>query len=292
LWILDTETAWKVTWSRFSYLKWDLALLQFAIVQHTFSVLWNTEILKKIITENWLNVVCKPFLPIIPPVFIKQEVMQRMARLEPKDERYCFDEDWQCLVWSAEHTLWPIHMDELLNESNFPIRYIWYSTAFRREAGSYWKDVKWILRQHQFDKLEMESFCLPENSVEEQNFFVAVQSYLVSSLWLPHQIVHICTWDMWWPDTRQFDIETWMPWQNRYRETHTSDLMWDYQSRRLNIKVKRDNWDKQLVHMNDWTAFAIWRILIAIMENNQQEDWTIIVPEVLRKYVWKDVITN
>lgn len=289
-WLLDIETASKVCWSRFSYIKWDLVKLQFAIVQFVFNTLTDESILKKIISENNLNVDSKPFVPVVPPVIIKQEVMKKMWRFEPKDERYCLDEDSQVFVWSAEHSLWPIHMNETIDEQNLPIRYIGYSTSFRREAWSYWKDVKWILRQHQFDKLEMESFALPEKWLDEQNFFVAIQEYLMQQLELPYQVLICCTWDMWTVDYRHIDIETWMPWQWKYRETHSSDYMTDYQSRRLEIRVKRKDWSKDFVHMNDATAFAIWRILIAIIENNQQQDWTIKVPSVLTRFVGKEII--
>lgn len=289
-WLLDIETASKVSWSRFSYIKWDLVKLQFAIIQFVFNTLTDENILKKIISDNKLNIESKPFVPVVPPVIIKQEVMKKMWRFEPKDERYCLDEDSQVFVWSAEHSLWPIHMNETIDEQDLPIRYIWYSTSFRREAWSYWKDVKWILRQHQFDKLEMESFVVPEKWLEEQNFFVAIQEYLMQQLELPYQVLICCTWDMGSVDYRHIDIETWMPWQWKYRETHSSDYMTDYQSRRLEIRVKRKDWSKEFVYMNDATAFAIWRILIAIIENNQQQDWTIKVPSVLERFVGKERI--
>jgi len=178
-----------------------------------------------------------------------------------------------------------MYMDETLKENDFPLRYIGFSTAFRREAGSYGKDTKGILRVHQFDKLEMESFSLPENSLKEQDFIVAIQEYLMQSLKLPYQVVAICTGDMGGPDYRQIDIETWMPGQNKYRETNTSDLMNDYQSRRLNTKVKRSDGKTEFVHMNDATAFAIGRTLIAVIENGQQADGSVVVPEALRKYM-------
>lgn len=289
-WLLDIETASKVSGSRFSYIKWDLVKLQFAIVHFVMDVLTDESILKKIIDDNNLNIDSKPFVPVIPPVIIKQEVMKKMWRFDPKDERYCLDEDSQVFVWSAEHSLWPIHMNETIEEKDLPIRYIWYSTSFRREAWSYWKDVKGILRQHQFDKLEMESFVVPEKWLDEQNFFVAIQEYLMQQLELPYQVLICCTWDMWTVDFRHIDIETWMPWQWKYRETHSSDYMTDYQSRRLDIRVKRKDWSKDFVHMNDATAFAIWRILIAIIENNQQKDWTIKVPSVLTRFVGKEFI--
>ncbi len=288
--LIDTERAAKVVWSRFSYLKWDLALMQFALIQHVFSILTNQEILEDIIKKNNIKVSSKPFTPIVPPILIKPSSFEKMARLEPKEERYHIPSDDLYLIGSAEHTLWAMHMDETFDEKELPVRYIGYSTSMRREAWSSWKDVRWILRQHQFDKLEMESFCLPEDSLEEQNLLVAVQEYLLKSLNLPHQVVICCTWDMWTADARHIDVETWMPWQGKYRETHSADLMTDYQSRRLNIKVKRLDWQRELVHMNDATAFAIWRTLIAIMENYQQKDWTILIPEVLRKYVHKDII--
>ena len=165
-----------------------------------------------------------------------------------------------------------------------------FSSAFRREAGSYGKDTRGILRVHQFDKLEMESFVPPEFSRQEQDFFVAIQEYMMQALRLPYQVVSICSGDMGGPDARQIDIETWMPGQNRHRETHTADSMTDYQARRLNTKVRRRNGELEFVHMNDATAFAIGRILIAIMENYQQKDGSIKVPEALQKYLNFDTI--
>lgn len=290
LWLIDLERATKVVAPRFSYLKWDLVLMQFWLMQYVMEILTNEELLKKIIEKNNLNISSKPFIPVVPPIFINPDAFLKMARMEPKDERYYIPSDNLFLIWSAEHTLWAMHMNEVFNEKDLPIRYIWYSTSLRREAWASWKDTKWIIRQHQFDKLEMESFSLPENSIDEQNFLVAIQEYLMQSLNIPYQVIMCCTWDMWWPDARHLDIEAWMPWQWKYRETHSADLMTDYQSRRLNIKVKREDWKKELVHMNDATAFAIWRTLIAIMENYQQKNWKIKVPDILKKYLNKDFI--
>lgn len=283
--IIDIERAVKVSGSRFSYLKGEAALLEFALIQHALSVLTNENTLKEIIKKNNLDVSDRPFIPVVPPVLIKPEPMQRMARLEPREERYHTPADDLYLVGSAEHTLGAMYMDETLKEEDMPLRFIGFSTAFRREAGSYGKDTKGILRVHQFDKLEMESFSLPENSFKEQDFIVAIQEYLMQSLKLPYQVVAICTGDMGGPDYRQIDIETWLPGQNRYRETNTSDLMNDYQSRRLNTKVKRKDGNTEFVHMNDATAFAIGRTLIAILENGQQADGSVVIPEVLRKYM-------
>ena len=128
----------------------------------------------------------------------------------------------------------------------------------------------------------MESFTVPEDSIKEQDFIIAIQEYLMQSLEIPYQVVAICTGDMGGPDVRQIDIEVWMPSQNRYRESHTSDYMADYQARRLNTKVRRKNNELQFVHMNDATAFAIGRTLIAILENYQQKDGSVLVPKVLQ----------
>ena len=288
---IDKKKAAEVTWARFYYLKWDLVLLQYALINFTFSVLTSEDILSKIIKENNLKVSSKPFRPIIPPLMINYETMDKMWRLHPMDDRYCHPEDNQALIWSAEHTLGPIHMWETLEEDDLPVRYFANTPAFRREAWTYWKDSRWIFRVHQFDKIEMESFTTKDNGEEEQKFIVAIQEYLVKSLGLPYQVMNICSWDIWKPDYRQFDIECFFPWQDSYRETHTSDYMTDFQSASLGIKVQRNSWEKENIHMNDATAFALWRILAAIMENYQTKDGDIVIPEVLRPYMWwKDMI--
>ncbi len=290
--IIDTKKASEVSGARFNYLKGEAALLEFAIVQYVFSVLTNKEIIATIAKSVSTGLSTNTFVPVVPPVMIRPEIYVRMARLDPgqEEERFHMPNDNLYLIGSAEHTLGPIHMDEIIDEKKLPIRYIGFSTAFRREAGSYGKDTKGILRVHQFDKLEMESFSTPETSRQEQDFFVAIQEYLLQGLKLPYQVISVCTGDMGGPDARQIDMETWMPGQNRYRETHTSDLMTDYQSRRLNTKVRRQDGTTELEHMNEATAFAIGRILIAILENYQQADGSVLIPEVLQKYLGLDKI--
>ncbi|MBI4993729.1 serine--tRNA ligase [Candidatus Wolfebacteria bacterium] len=292
--VIDVKTASEVSGSRFNYLKGGLAMLEFAIVQYVFSVLTNKEIVKKIAQKISPDFPDKVFTPVVPPVMIKPEIYVKMARLDPgqEEERFHLPNDNLYLVGSAEHTLGPIHMDKIIPEADLPLRYVGFSTAFRREAGSYGKDTRGILRVHQFDKIEMESFCLPELSVKEQDFFVAIQEYLLQELKLPYQAVAVCAGDMGGPDARQIDIETWMPGQNRYRETHTADLMTDYQARRLNTKIRRTDNSTEFIHMNDGTAFAIGRILIAIMENYQQKDGSILMPEVLQKYLGFEKISK
>lgn len=275
--IIDTTRAAKVSGTRFAYLKGDAVLLEFALVRLAF---------EELIKEK--------FIPVVPPVIVRPEILEKMARLTEadKDERYYLQQDDMYLIGSAEHTLGPLHMDEVIPESKLPIRYVGFSTSFRREAGSYGKDTKGILRVHQFDKIEMETFSLPEKSVKEQDFIVSLQERMMQALVIPYQVVMICAGDMGAPDVRQIDIESWIPSEGKYRETHTSDLMGDYQSRRLNTKVQRKDGKTEFVHMNDATAFAVGRTIIAILENYQQKDGSVMVPEVLRPYVGKEKITN
>lgn len=291
--IIDKERAANVSGARFAYIKGDLALLQFALIQFAFDTVTTEDTLKVIIEEAGLDVSSKPFVPVVPPAMVKPEVLNRMGRLEPKEDRYYLQEDDLYLAGSAEHALGPMHMDEVFTENEMPVRYLGYSTSFRREAGTYGKDTKGILRMHQFDKLEMETFCLPEVSRQEQDLLVAIQEYMMRRLKIPYQVISVSTGDMGKPDHRQIDINSWMPGQDTYRETHTSDLMTSFQSRRLNIKVARNDGKKELVHMNDATLFAIGRTLIAIIENYQQEDGTIRIPDVLQKYMGgKNVISK
>jgi len=289
--IIDTETAGEVASSRFVYLKGDLVLLQFALIQMCLEILTNKETLTKITSNAGLSIVPKEFIPVIPPVFIRPLVQVKMARYMTPEDHYLFPNDDLMLIGSAEHTLGSMHMNKIFEESELPIRYAGYSTAFRREAGTAGKDTNGILRQHQFDKLEMEVFSLPENSIQEQNFLVAIQEHVLQTLGLPYQVVAICTGDMGFPDTRQIDIETWMPGQNKYRETHSADGVGGFQARRLNTRVRRSDGRIEPVHMNDATVVAIGRILIAIMENYQQADGTVKIPEVLQKYLGKNIIS-
>ncbi len=288
--VINTEKAGEISGARFAYIMGDLALLQFALVDLVFKTLSSRSTLDAIAKEANLDVSTKPFIPVVPPVMMRANVMGRMARLQPIDDRYYFEKDDLVFVGSAEHTLGPLHMDEIIEEAKLPIRYIGYSTAFRREAGAAGKDTRGILRLHQFDKLEMESFVRPEDGYREQDFFVAIQEHLMRQLNLPYRVMLVCAGDQGAPDHRQYDIDTWMPGQDAYRETQTSDYMGGYQARRLNTRVRNALGDLSHVHMNDATAFAIGRTLIAIMENYQLADGTIRVPETLIPYVGKEIL--
>lgn len=288
--LIDIERAAKVSGTRFFYLQGDLVKMEFAIVQWVLSLLTDESFLAGIIKKNNLTVSPRPFLPIVPPVIVRTESMARMARLEPREERYLLPEDDQVLVGSAEHALGSMHMDECFAESDLPKRYIGFSSAFRREAGSYGKDTRGMLRVHQFDKLEMESFTVAGEGIAEQDFFVAIQEELMQALKLPYRIVICCTGDMGGPDARHIDLETWMPGEGKYRETHSADYMTDYQARRLATRVKLAG-GTEFVHMNDATALAIGRTLVAILENYQNEDGSIRVPDILQPFIGQHTIT-
>lgn len=291
--LIDTEKSAEVSGARFAYIKGDLVMMQFALIQWVMSILQNSNTIQDIANQAGLgNISYKSYIPVLPPVLMKPEVMNRMGRLDPIDDRYQTTEDGLMLVGSAEHTLGPLHMGEILDHRDLPLRYVGYSTAFRREAGTYGKDMKGILRLHQFDKIEIEVFSDKDSGFAEQDLILAIQEYLMQQLKLPYQVVLKCTGDMGIPDIRAMDIETWLPGQNQYRETHTSDYMGDFQARRLQTRYKDSEGNKHFVHMNDATVFAIGRILIAIMENYQQADGSIIIPKVLRAYFNKDIITK
>jgi len=282
---LDKERAAKVSGSRFAYVQGDMVKLQFAIIQFVMNTLSDEAKVKEIAEKAGVEVSTKPFMPILPPLMIRTEMYDAMDRLEPRDQRYKIDGDELWLQGSAEHVLGSMHANETFNEADLPIRYIGYASSFRREAGTYGKDMEGILRMHQFDKLEMESFTTGDDGLKEHLLFVAIQEYLLTQLELPYQVIQKCTFDIGKPNAIGVDMETWMPGQNKYRETHSADYMTDYQARRLNTRVRRQSGDLELVHTNDATAFALGRIMIAIIENGQTVDGKVRVPAVLQSYL-------
>lgn len=273
--LIDVERAGKVSGSRFGYLKNEAAMLEFALVRLALDVLSK---------EN--------FKPIVPPVMVRPESLQGMGYIdsEPeREERYYFEKDNLYLVGTSEQSIGPMHMGEVLDESQLPLRYAGFSSCFRREAGSYGKDTKGILRVHQFDKIEMFSFCRPEDSVKEHELIISMEEKLMRKLELPYRLMRLCSVDFAKPSSATYDIETWLPGQNngqgQYRETHSSSNCTDFQTRRLNIRYKNPTTGKaEYVHALNGTAFAIGRIIIAILENYQQSDGSVEVPKVLRDF--------
>ena len=281
---IDKERAAKVAGSRFAYVKGDLALLWFALLNFAFSVVTNEDTLRKIIDENNLDVSSKPFTPVLPPAVARTDAYDATARLNKEEQTYKLADDDLWLNASAEHTMAPMYLGEILDEAALPIRYIGYTTAFRREAGTYGKDMEGIFRLHQFNKLEMESFTTGETSLQEHLLMVAIQEHLMQQLELPYRVVLKCTADIGGPNARGVDIDTWLPGQGKYRETHTADLITDYQARRMQTRVRRTGGDVEMAHTNDATAFSE-RPMIAILENYQNEDGTIRVPKVLQPFM-------
>jgi seryl-tRNA synthetase len=283
---IDKERAAKVSGSRFAYLKGDLVRLQFAIIQYVMQTLGDEQIIKKLIDDNNLQLSSKPFTPVLPPAVLRTEPYEASARLNAEEVTYKLEQDDLWLNASAEHTLCTMYWNEILPEAELPIRYIGYSTSFRREAGTYGKDADGIFRMHQFDKLEMEVFSTPETGLQEHLLLVAIQEYLVQQLGIPYQLLQKCTADIGKPNARGIDLECWLPGQGQYRETHTADYMTDYQARDLKIRTKRTADGRiDLVHTNDATAFALGRTMIAILENYQTADGNIDLPEVLKPFM-------
>lgn len=264
--LIDIERAAKVSGPRFYYLKNEAAELEFALIKYTLDV---------VKTED--------FKAIIPPILIKEDIAWGSGHFEAiNDDAYHMKNDRMVAVGTSEQSILPYFSGEVV--SDLPQRFVGFSTCLRREAGSYGKDVKGILRAHQFDKLEMFSFCKPEDSSKEHELIVSLEEKIVSGLGLPYQIVTVCTGDLGLPCAKTIDLEIWMPGQERYRETHSSSNCTDFQARRLNIKYK-DGDKSGFVHTLNGTAVAIGRMLIAIMENCQQEDGSIKIPESLQKYL-------
>ena len=267
--LIDVKRAAKTSGTRFGFLKREAALMEFAIINFVF--------------ENLLG---EDFIPIVPPVMIKPEMMRGMGYVERGGEEiYFVEKDNLYLIGTAEQIIGPMHADETLEEKELPKRYAGFSSCFRREAGSYGKDTKGILRVHQFDKVEMFIFCQPEESKKEHQLLLSIEEKLMQALKLPYRVIQICTGDLGDPAAAKYDIEAWMPSENRYRETHSTSNCTDFQARRLNIRYRDKSGKLNFVHTINGTAFAIGRILIAIIENYQQRDGSILIPPVLQPYL-------
>ncbi len=274
--IIDIERASKVSGARFAYLKGDAVLLELALVQFAMETLTK-----------------EGFTPVMTPDLIKKETMQGLGYMENggDEDMFMIPSDDLVLVGTAEHALVPMHREEILDKKDLPKRYVGFGSAFRREAGSYGKDTRGILRVHQFHKVEMVSYVEKGKDDEEHEYLLSLEERFFQSLDIPYQVVKMCTGDLGFPAARKYDIEAWMPAQNKYREVTSVSTVTDFQSRRLKIRY-RDGNSTEFAYVLNGTAFAIGRTLIAIVENYQQEDGTVVVPEVLRKYIGKDVIKS
>jgi seryl-tRNA synthetase len=290
---LDKERAAKVSGSRFAYIKGDLFKLEFALLTWLTDLLTDEKTLRKIADDAGLKEVsAKPFIPILPPLMLKTEMYDAMDRLEPREDRYKIEGEELWLQGSAEHVLGSMHANETLDAKDLPLRYLGFATSFRKEAGTYGKDMEGIIRMHQFDKVEMESLTQRDDGLSEHQFLVAIQEYILQQLKLPYQKLRKCTFDIGKPNASGVDMEVWLPGQQKYRETHTADYMTDYQARRLQTRVKATRSAEglqtehtSLAHTNDATALAMGRGMVAIIENYQTKDGEVRVPEVLQPYM-------
>jgi seryl-tRNA synthetase len=270
--VIDMERAAKVSGARFAYLKGDLVLLQFALVRLGLDVVMG-----------------KGYRPVVPPVLVREEAMYGTGFF-PTDRAQIYETtDGECLVGTSEVSLAAMHMEEFLDVERLPLRYAGYSTCFRREAGAAGRDTRGILRVHQFDKLEMFSFCLPEQAAFEHELILSAEEDILRLLGLPYRVVNIAAGDLGAPAAQKLDCEAWLPGQQRYREVTSCSNCTDYQARRLNCRYRSEKGPRFVYTLNG-TGIAIGRTIIAIMENYQQADGSVAVPEVLRPFMGKDLI--
>jgi seryl-tRNA synthetase len=267
--LIDTKRAAKVSGSRFGFIKREAALIELGLINFALDVLLK-----------------EGFVLVIPPVLIKPEMMEGMGYLERgKEEMYFIEKDNLLLVGTSEQIIGPMHADEIFEGKELPKRYVGFSSCFRREAGSYGKDTRGVFRVHQFDKLEMFIFSTPKESKKEHEYMLSLEEKFMQALQIPYQVVNICSGDLGDPTDAKYDIEAWIPSQKRYRETHSTSNCTDFQARRLNIRFRGKDGKLHFVHTLNGTALAMGRMIIAIMENYQQKDGTILVPKVLQKYL-------
>jgi seryl-tRNA synthetase len=271
---LDLGRAAKVSGARFAYLKGEGALLEFALVRYAIDI-----------------AMAHGHVPVIPPVLVREEAMYGTGFL-PTDEQQIFltrDDDLY-LVGTSEVPLAALHMDELLDESQLPLRYVGYSPCFRREAGTHGKDTRGILRVHQFEKVELFSFVHPDRSDEEHQRILAIEEEVFSGLELHAQVVDIPVGDLGASAARKFDLEAWMPGQGSYREVTSCSNTTDYQARRLRARIRVAGGENILVHTLNGTALAVQRAIIALVEQHQRADGTVVVPERLRPYLGRETL--
>lgn len=271
--ILDIARAAKTSGARFTFLKSEAVLLEMALIDYA---------MRKLISEG--------FIPARPPDLVNRITVMGTGYLPVGEEEVYKTQDDLYLIATAEQPLVGMHQDEVLDGKALPLRYVGFASAFRREAGSYGKDTRGILRVHQFDKVEMVSFVEPENSDKEHEYLLSLEENIMTELGLSYQIVKMCSGDLGMQAARKYDIETYMPGQQKYRETHSTSNCTDFQSRRLNIKYKKEDGTAELVHTLNGTAIAIGRTIIAILENYQRADGSVEIPKVLQPFMGMEVI--
>ena len=268
---IDTERGAKVAGARSYYLTGPGALLELALVNYAISQATKAG-----------------FIPVIPPVLVNPPAMEGTGFLGQAAENvYHIEKDDVYLVGTSEVPLAAYHMDETLDATKLPLRYTGYSPCFRREAGSYGKDTRGIIRVHQFEKVEMFIFCKPEDAKEEHKRLLRWEKDFLDAMELPYRVIDIASGDLGSSANRKFDIEAWIPTQNAYREVTSTSNCTEFQARRLNIRMKDENGTRPLATLNG-TLVAVPRMIVAILENNQNADGSVNVPKALQPYIGKE----
>jgi seryl-tRNA synthetase len=272
--LIDMEAGARVAGSRFAYLKGPLVLLEFALVR------WALELLGE-----------KGFEPVIPPVLVREEALYGTGFLPDTEQQiYALPEDELYLAGTSEVPLASLHAGQILSDDQLPIRYAGFSPCFRREAGAAGKDTRGIFRVHQFDKVEMFSFVRPEESQDEHERLLATEEEILQALEIPYRVVNIAVNDLGASAAKKYDLEAWLPGQERFRELTSTSNTTDFQARRLDVRYRPEGGVRQ-VHTLNGTAVAVGRTIIAIVENHQQDDGTVAVPSVLHGFGAPEVIT-
>jgi seryl-tRNA synthetase len=268
---IDVERGAKVSGSRFYYLTGVGALLEFALVNYAIS-----------------SAAKNGFIPVIPPVLVKPAAMEGTGFLGQAAENvFHLEKDDFYLVGTSEVPLAAYHMDEIIDAKKLPLRYSGYSSCFRREAGTYGKDTRGIIRVHQFDKVEMFSFCKPEEAQKEHLRLLEWEKDFLKAMEVPFRVIDVASGDLGSSAARKFDCEAWIPTQNAYREVTSTSNCTEFQARRLNIRMKDEEGTKPIATLNG-TLVAIPRMIVAILENHQQQDGTVKVPQALQSFLGTD----
>lgn len=271
--IIDTERGVKVSGSRFGYLKGKGALLELSLVR------WAMD-----------NLVEVGHTPMIPPVLVREHALEGTGFFpEAREQVYEIPKDELFLVGTSEVPLAAYHGDEILDGEDLPLRYAGFSTCFRREAGTYGKDTAGIFRVHQFDKVEMFVFTFPEDSADEHDRLLEVEESLVRQLEIPYRVVNVAAGDLGASASKKYDIEAWFPGEQAFREITSCSNTTDFQARRLKIRAKSEKGNR-IVHTLNGTACAVGRTILALLENHQQPDGSVVIPEALRPYTGFDSI--
>jgi seryl-tRNA synthetase len=266
--MIDMERGARLSGSRFAYLRGPLVMLELALVRYA---------MERLLTEG--------FEPVIPPVLVREQALYGTGMLPDTEQQiYRLPEDDLYLAGTSEVALASLHRDEILAEADLPLRYAGFSSCFRREAGAAGKDTRGIFRVHQFDKVEMFSFVVPDQAREEHERLLAIEESIMQELEIPYRVVAIAVDDLGASAAKKYDVEAWLPGQGRYRELTSCSNTTDFQARRLDVRYRPEGGRPVNLATLNGTAVAVGRTIIALLENGQRPDGSVVLPEVLTQY--------